>query len=320
VVDYSNVTPAKDKATERLINLVMLLQRSTRGFTKEEIANLIPQYDGSRADAFSRMFERDKVELLASGLEIEMYQADHWNQDEFRYRIKREQALLPELNFTSHEILVLTSAILAWQDSPNSADARDVRHKLEAFGVSTNAKVPDIRLSNEADLSVIIAASAARKVLKFDYRKPGDAKPTSRTVQPWGVALKDGAWYLYGHDVDRENVRVFNLARMSGDFAVAGAAGAFDIPTDIDLNQLLNPVVRDELAITVVLHIAEGKGSDWRKRAGLSEDDLAEVKLSIKLSNPATQIPRLAGDAPGVVVLEPQEVRDQVIALIKGSL
>lgn len=320
MVDYSNVKPGNDRATERLINLVMLLQRSSRGFTKDEIAQLIPQYDGSKVEAFSRMFERDKVELLAAGVEIEMYQADHWNQDEFRYRVKRDQALLPELSFTPNEMLVLTSAILAWQDSPNSADARDVRHKLEAVGVSTQARVADIRLANEVDLSVVLSAIAARKLLKFSYRKPGDPQPVERKFHGWGVALKDGAWYLYGHDVVRDDVRVFNLARVSGEFSVGGQSNSYEIPDSIDLHTLLNPQVQEEQAIAVTLQIAEGKGSYWRERAGMPDESLQAVKITMKLTNPATQIPRLAGDAPGVIVLEPLAVREQVIQLIQSSL
>jgi predicted DNA-binding transcriptional regulator YafY len=266
------------------------------------------------------MFERDKVELLAVGVDIEMYQADHWNQDEFRYRVKRDQALLPELSFTPNEVLVLTSAILAWQDSPNSADARDVRHKLEAVGVSTQAKVPEIRLSNEADLTVVIAAIAARKVLKFAYRKPGDPHPVERSFQAWGVALKDGAWYIYGHDVVRNDVRVFNLARVSGVFSVVGQGDSYEIPADIDVHTLLNPQVQDEQAISVTVHIAAGKGNYWREKAGSIVEDLEETTLVVKLTHPATQIPRLAGDAPGVLVLEPAAVREQVIDLIRGAL
>jgi predicted DNA-binding transcriptional regulator YafY len=134
------------------------------------------------------------------------------------------------------------------------------------------------------------------------------------------VALKDGAWYLYGHDVVRDDVRVFNLARVSGEFSVGGQSNSYEIPDSIDLHTLLNPQVQEEQAIAVTLQIAEGKGSYWRERAGMPDESLQAVKITMKLTNPATQIPRLAGDAPGVIVLEPLAVREQVIQLIQSSL
>ena len=40
--------------------------------------------------------------------------------------------------------------------------------------------------------------------------------------------------------------------------------------------------------------------------------------VTVALTNAATMIPRLASDAPGVVVIEPIEIRQQVMDLIRG--
>ena len=58
---------------ERLVNLVIALL-STRGFiTADKIRSTVAGYsDTPTAEAFSRMFERDKTELRTLGLEIEV--------------------------------------------------------------------------------------------------------------------------------------------------------------------------------------------------------------------------------------------------------
>lgn len=70
----------------------------------------------------------------------------------------------------------------------------------------------------KADLGVFNTLSAA--VLKqlevaFDYRKPGDAHASRRSVQPYHLSHRQNLWYLVGHDIERKALRTFALPRIA---------------------------------------------------------------------------------------------------------
>jgi proteasome accessory factor B len=54
-----------------------------------------------------------------------------------------------------------------------------------------------------------------RRVLMFQYRKPGEEESDTRTVHPYHLLCADNRWYILGHDVDRGEVRMFALSRLS---------------------------------------------------------------------------------------------------------
>jgi len=53
-----------------------------------------------------------------------------------------------------------------------------------------------------------------RRVLKFQYRKPGEKRAEARRVHPYHLLQFDNRWYLLAHDLARKAVRTFVLGRM----------------------------------------------------------------------------------------------------------
>jgi predicted DNA-binding transcriptional regulator YafY len=53
-----------------------------------------------------------------------------------------------------------------------------------------------------------------RRVLKFQYRKPGEKRAEPRRVHPYHLLQFDNRWYLLAHDLARKAVRTFVLGRM----------------------------------------------------------------------------------------------------------
>jgi predicted DNA-binding transcriptional regulator YafY len=53
-----------------------------------------------------------------------------------------------------------------------------------------------------------------RRVLKFQYRKPGEKRAEVRRVHPYHLLQFDNRWYLLAHDLARKAVRTFVLGRM----------------------------------------------------------------------------------------------------------
>ena len=318
MVDISQAKLRDDRSTERLVDLAMFLQKSARGYTRDEIGENVPHYNVADADNFGRMFERDKVELMSIGFDIEVNQADEWNQDEFRYRIVPSANLLPALEFTEGEMRVLIQATQAWRQSSLHDDAVQTKLKLETLGVSIPEESPIAEFSASNDLRAFAYGIATRRVVKFEYRKPGE-QPQKRNLEPWGMALRDGAWYVYGYDKDREQERCFNLARVTSSVTTSGKADAFTIPRDVDVERLLTPDRDASSDVFVTLHVVEGAGSYWRSLSKQPCHDFDEVQIQVQLQIPRLQIPKLAGDAPGVIVVEPREIRTQVIELIRGA-
>jgi predicted DNA-binding transcriptional regulator YafY len=71
---------------------------------------------------------------------------------------------------------------------------------------------------------------AARAPISFVYR--GE----QRVLDPWGLLLRGGFWYVIGHDHDRGERRTFRVDRFDGgaDGIEVGAPGSFERPASFD--------------------------------------------------------------------------------------
>lgn len=311
---YESFPPlGDDQVTERLINLVMLLTSSRFGFTKSEIAEKVPGYSINQA-AMERMFERDKRILAVNNIIL----SEPLEEDEYRYKISLESAALPELNFTSKEQEILRLATLAWENTTQKADAILLQTKLEAIGFSA----PDVssvsKFEIPLNLESVFSALTQKRVLNFQYRRPGQSDTTKRELEIWGVALRSGSWFIYGKDRLRNDLRVFNLFRVVGGFTISGEGNAYEAG-QVDLNQILDPSNRDDFSQVVKIKVSSGKGEYWRNLADDKDSLDLEKTLRVTLLNPSDQLPRLAQDSPHVVVIEPAEVVDYVAKLVWGN-
>lgn len=83
-----------------------------------------------------------------------------------------------------------------------------------------------------SDLAIFNPLSAAvlrQTEVEFDYRKPGETKPTRRRVQPYHLAHRENLWYLIGFDSVRAALRTFALPRIT---AVGVTGATFVRPPD----------------------------------------------------------------------------------------
>lgn len=70
----------------------------------------------------------------------------------------------------------------------------------------------------KADLAIFNTLSSAtlrQQEIEFDYRKPGEARPERRRVQPYHLAHRENLWYLVAFDSGRGALRTFALPRIS---------------------------------------------------------------------------------------------------------
>ena len=312
-----DLPPLRSPATKRLIDLVLLLQSTRRGYTKAEILTEVEGYGDPESASTARMFERDKRQLLGIGISIELLQPDVLHPDEVRYRVLPENALLPEVSFTEGERAALCAALAIWQTPNEAREAREAKLKLEALGVDLPTVSVPIELKGSFDLQELLLAIAARRVVRFTYRKPDAGEPSERNVEAWGIACRSGSYFVYGFDRARKDVRVFNLARVCSAFSQIGEEGAYEIPTSLDVTKVLAWEGPEEQAPLVKIQIDAGKGAFWRKRIATAEALKFESgEFEFALTSPFTMIPQLAADSPHVVVLEPAEIRASVASLL----
>jgi proteasome accessory factor B len=317
---------------ERLVNLVIALL-STRGYvTAEKIRSSVAGYsDSPSAEAFSRMFERDKNELRDLGIPLEVGRVSVMDPTE-GYRINRDAYALAPVDLTPDEAAAVAVAAQLWESPELITATQGALLKLRAAGVDVDpdapvaiaspAGVPGLRGSEDV-LGILLSAIGSRQAVQFPHR-PSRAEPyTTRTVEPWGVVTEKGRWYLVGHDRDRDATRTFRLSRIGADVNTIGPPGAVTVPDGIDLRKIVGQTVSDWPAGGQArVWVADGRATALR-RAGSSigAQQVAGrggevIELGI---GSADQLARdIAGYGADALVLEPPSLRDEVLARLRS--
>jgi proteasome accessory factor B len=318
---------------ERLVNLVIALL-STRGYiTAEKIRSSVAGYsDSPSAEAFSRMFERDKNELRDLGIPLEVGKVSSLDPTE-GYRINRDAYELPPVELTPDEAGAVAVAAQLWESPELITATQGALLKLRAAGVDVDpdapvaiasaAGVPGLRGSEDV-LGILLAAIDSGQVVQFPHRSSRTAPYTTRTVEPWGVITERGRWYLVGHDRDRDDTRTFRLSRIGAEVTPIGPPGAVTVPEGADLRRIVVQTVGEApTGVQATVWVAGGRATELR-RAGtslgprqLAGRDGEVIELDIGSSD------RLARDITGygadAIVLEPEFLREDVLARLRAA-
>ncbi len=313
-----------ERKTERLMNLIFALLVSKQFLTKVQIRDAIADYrDAPSSDAFDRMFERDKEELRELGIPVETGGNDVYFDDEVGYRIRRDEAELPDLELTREEAAVIGLATQVWEHAGLANDSTTALMKLKAIGVDVDTSVlrmAEPKLStNEPSFDAMWDAVTRKIPVSFVYARPA-REAMERHLQPWGIISWRDRWYVGGFDLDRDGPRIFRLSRVIGDVKKTGSPGSYEIPDGTDMKDLargLFPSPPDEAA---VLRIRKGRGLSLRRLAEkvtpISED-LDEV--AIRYSSDWELASEVASYGPDVVVISPASVRDAVVKRLQAA-
>lgn len=310
--------------TERLLNLVICLLATRRWLTKEQVRHAVPQYAASESpEAFDRMFERDKEDLRELGIPLVTGSDSTWFEDETGYRIDREAYALPEIEFTATEMAVLGLASKVWQEAGLAGPAARAMTKLRALGVETDddslvGVEPRIRAAEPA-FAPLYAATRDRAPVAFRYRKPRDQSPAARRLQPWGLANRGRWWYVVGHDLDRDDARVFRLSRIHGGVRRTGPAGSYRIPEGLDLHRMVaGPGTVDTRR--AVLRVRNDRCAALRLRAEelgpTGPDGWQELHLTVQ--DPDILAEQVASAGPDAVLISPRDLRSQVVSRLRA--
>ena len=257
--------------SERLMNLVIMLLVARTYVTKERIREVIDGYRGSADEAFEKMFERDKAELRALGIPIEVGYTDPFFEDEQGYRIARDAFELPELDLEPDEVAVLGLAARVWQHAGLASATSQALVKLRAAGYDVDRDALDaLQPRVEADepaFEAMWTMTLSRTPVRFRYRRPRDPEATERHLQPWGVVTARERWYVIGHDTDRQATRMFRLSRIEGPVLADGRPGSFQVPPGTDLREIAGDLQPARPAGRAVVLARRGSAHMLRRRA-----------------------------------------------------
>ena len=309
------------RKTERILNLTICLLVADRYLTKDRIREAVEGYHDLSDAAFERTFERDKDELRALGVPIEVGSFDVLFDDEPGYRIRPSEFSLPAIDLDAEEASVVGVAARVWQHASMADSTRSALAKLRAAGIEPDtaqlsALAPSVQ-ATEPSFDLLWSAVLERTRVSFTYRD-GER----RTLEPWGLTASKGRWYVIGHDVDRDATRMFKLSRIADRPRKVSRVGAYAVPADLDLRALARSLAPREPTETAQLAIRKGRAPTLVRRG---EPVTASVELPSGFE--AFTVPygerwSLAEDivqhGADVVVLAPAELRDSVVRALRA--
>lgn len=238
---------------QRWIDMLAALLSRRYPSTLENLVEDVPAYGHAPAGtaARRRMFERDKAELRQLGVPIETVMLDDGESVGYRLtthdfylpylvakgsnRAESEPTkvdrygyrALPYLVFEPEELrfVALAAARLRSLESASlSAAATSLIRKLNfdlPIGVMHPAsedgeRVIAPRVATTADVfDALIEAVTHRKRAEIDYYAIGADQMGVRTVEPYGLLLVSGSWYLVARDVTKDALRTYRASRIA---------------------------------------------------------------------------------------------------------
>ena len=305
---------------ERLTNLLAVLLETRTGLSLREIATALdgqyPEEEKPRRQAF----ERDKLALREIGVPIEM---DVRSGDQFAgqtlYRIDRANYELDDLDLAPDEMRALQVAVATVRTE--SGVGRDALLKLGAGAGGDDRPPVSAVLPDRPELPVIRTAVAARSTVTFRYRDD------VRTVEPWGVLLRGGFWYLVGHDRLRDAKRTFRVDRIDGPIEV-GESAAFERPADFDPRSAfpadpkqIGHAVDDAVEATV--RVTPPRAAAVVRELGDDRVIARHPDGAVEVLVPATNLDAFRSWVIGLVdhavVLDPPDVRAAIVLWLRDA-
>jgi len=316
------------RKTERLLGLVVCLLSTRRYLTADQIRQAVPGYP-EQDDLFKRMFERDKEDLRELGVPLETG-VNHPFDDDPGYRVRQQAYELPELRLEADEAAVLGLAARVWQRAALEGAAAGALLKLRAAGMEAGDERPasqniEPRLGTpEPAFGPLWEAVRDHRPVTFSYRAAGRSEPQRRELEPWGVVNRHGRWYVAGWDRGRKDTRVFRLDRLAGPVKFCGPSGSVTVPDGADVRELVrnwdSAPAREH---TALLRVRSGAGVGLRQHAVSVRPDDGPPGwdlVTTRFADVGWFADYAAWFGPDVVVLDPPDLRDAVIARLKGVL
>ena len=309
-------------ALERLVNLVALLLESRTPLTFDQIREKLAEgYGHQDVSSAKRMFERDKDILRDIGVPIEVVSTDAWDVEQ-GYTIDKDRYYLPDIAFTPEEISALFVAVRSAGDGSAEDAARKLLSGVDR-GILAGLGAPALMSEADPNLTAVAEAVAENRRVRFSYRTSrGDR--SERTVDAFGLAVRGGHWYLVGLDADRGETRSFRLSRISGALELEGEGtpppAAFRAADHVWGGPLDSEEPSTTATVAFAPQVAWWAVRGVRGAETLRARDDGWVEVRMPWPQGEQLVSWVLSFGPDAEVLEPEEVRSEVLGRIEAIL
>ena len=181
------------------------------------------------------MFERDKDDLRALGVPIEVGHLDAYFDDEPGYRVRADELQLPQIELTADEAQVVGLATKVWEHARLAEATTEAVRKLAAAGVPVDVGALDLvepRLgADEPAFDVFWEAPRTGARWSSTTSARAARSPTRRIRALGRRPLLRSLVRRRPRPATAGEERVFRLSRVHGERPAGGASrGAYDVP------------------------------------------------------------------------------------------
>ncbi|SDS07230.1 helix-turn-helix transcriptional regulator [Corynebacterium timonense] len=300
---------ADAEAIGRLTNLTFALLGAQRPRTYDWVYAHVDGYAPRTTDSFQRQLARDVDTLRRAGVPARMSHGLVW--------VLKDAYELPAIEFTDEEATVLGLAGDLGRGTSLGAFARSGWTKLAASGATRTfdspalASVDNDVLRLDADtVTAVTACVRNRRRMIFDYAPSPTAATQKRTMDPWGIVALNNRAYVVGWDTDREAERAFRAMRVSN--VRKATTSAYRGP-DRPLQQVVEDALRGPVTDARVT-IGGAVGEELAQR-GQREGET----ITLRAVERDWLVRTVASYAPDVTRVEPKDVLDDVVTLLKAN-
>ena len=315
--------------TERLLDLLAVLEETGRPLTASEIRERVPGYPEGE-DAFRRAFERDKKALRDLGIEIST-EAVPVSKEGVGYRIKKSVSAMPPIFLSPEEAAAVAVALgaVALADE-DSAQGRAVEELL--YG-SLKLGVEPMRRGSEAltayvkvpvtVLESLVDAMCYRNRVGFDYEK-ADGTVSRRVLEPHGLRYIKGFWYLAAEEPGSGVIKTFRVDRIRSDIDIDRSATFEARPIEQITKALSGPAWKMGSGDPKEVHIAVDPALAGMAQALFGEapsyEKDGEPVFVIEASWPSALVDAVLGFRASAEILSPSEVRKIIRDRLERSI
>lgn len=303
-------------SVERSMNLLALLLNTRQPVTLVEIAGSLTDQYPDKEVARRQAFERDKAALREIGVPISQQVMTGHQAGQTGYWVDPREYELTNLDLADDERRALQLAVATVHLGTSTGEEAlwKLGSAAEHAPAPLSAAVPEL-----PGLAQLNEARTRRAGVEFTYRG------TVRRLDPYGLMLRDGFWYVVGHDHAHDEQRTYRVDRIEGSVTI-GEPGTFVPPADFDVTTAF-PADPKQLGLDgptreAIVQIdpvrAAAVAADVGTDRVIERRDDGGIVVSVPFSNVRALRSWVLGLLEHAVVLEPADVRAELIEWLES--